>query len=72
MWQSRPYGSASEVVREALRLFETYQSVWASTLVALKGDLQEGMAAPQAGRVARMTMAAIKAEGRDGLSKRAP
>ena len=30
------YGSASEVVREALRLFESYQSVRASTLVALK------------------------------------
>ena len=32
------YGSASEVIREALRLFEAYQSVQASTLAALKAD----------------------------------
>ncbi len=66
------YGSASEVVREALRLFETYQSVRASTLMALKADLQDGMADLKAGRVAPMDMAAIKADGRAGRSKRAP
>ncbi len=30
------YGSASEVIREALRLFEAYQSVQTSSLIALK------------------------------------
>lgn len=58
------YGSASEVVREALRLFEAYQSVRVSTLVALKTDLEQGLLDRQSGRVAPMDMAALKAEGR--------
>jgi antitoxin ParD1/3/4 len=66
------YGSASEVVREALRLFEAYQSVRSSTLVALKADLENGMVDLQAGRVAPLNMAAIKAEGRARRSKNAP
>jgi antitoxin ParD1/3/4 len=58
------YGSASEVIREALRLFEAYQSVQASSLVALKADIAKGMADVQAGRVAEMNMAAVKTRGR--------
>lgn len=65
------YGSASEVVREALRLFEAYQSVKTSTLVALKADLETGMADLQAGRVAPMDMATIKAQGRARRTKHA-
>ena len=64
------YGSASEVVREALRLFEVYQSVRSSTLVALKADLERGLLDRQAGRVALMDMASIKAEGRARKSNR--
>ena len=63
------YGSASEVVREALRLFEAYQSVKTSTLLALKADLEKGVADRQAGRVVSMDMGAIKAEGRARRSK---
>lgn len=33
------YGSASEVIREALRLFEAYQTAQASSLAALKADI---------------------------------
>ena len=58
------YGSASEVIREALRLFETYQSFQASSLLALKADIEKGMADVQAGRVSKMDMASIKAKGR--------
>jgi len=58
------YGSASEVIREALRLFETYQSVQALGLVALKADIAKGMMDVQAGRVTEMNMASIKAQGR--------
>jgi antitoxin ParD1/3/4 len=58
------YGSASEVVREALRLFESYQSVRASTLLALRTDLEQGLLDRQTGRVAPMDMATLKAEGR--------
>jgi antitoxin ParD1/3/4 len=58
------YGSASEVIREALRLFEAYQSVQTSSLVALKSDIAKGMADVQAGRVSGMDMASIKDKGR--------
>lgn len=58
------YGSASEVIREALRLFEAYQSVQESSLVALKSDIERGMEDVKAGRVKPMDMANIKARGR--------
>lgn len=58
------YGSASEVIREALRLFEAYQSVQQSSLVALKSDIERGMEDVKAGRTKPMDMAAIKARGR--------
>ncbi len=58
------YGSASEVIREALRLFEAYQSVQALSLVALQADIAKGMMDVQAGRVTEMNMASIKAQGR--------
>lgn len=63
------YGSASEVIREALRLFEAYQSVQQSSLAALKVDIDQGMADLDAGRVSKMDMTAIKAQGR-ALQKR--
>ena len=58
------YGSASEVIREALRLFETYQSVQQTRLAALKADIDQGLADVEAGRVSPVNMADIKAEGR--------
>lgn len=57
------YGSASEVIREALRLFEAYQAVQTSILAALKLDIGQGLIDVQAGRVSKMDMSAIKAEG---------
>lgn len=61
------YGSASEVIREALRLFEAYQTVQKSSLAALRSDIAQGLADVQAQRVAPMDMAAIKAQGRAKL-----
>lgn len=61
------YGSASEVIREALRLFETYQTVRASSLLALKADIAQGMADVQAGRAGLVEMKDIKALGRSKL-----
>jgi antitoxin ParD1/3/4 len=58
------YGSASEVIREALRLFEAYHSVQQSSLVALKSDIERGIGDVKAGRTKPMDMAAIKARGR--------
>lgn len=61
------YGSASEVIREALRLFEAYQSVQAANLSSLKSDIAAGLADADAGRVSALDIAAIKAQGRTAL-----
>jgi len=61
------YGSASEVIREALRLFEAYQSVQATNLSSLKSDIALGLADARAGRVAPLNIAAIKTQGRARL-----
>ncbi len=61
------YGSASEVIREALRLFESYQAVKTSGLAALKADIAQGLADVHAGRVGAVDMASIKAMGRAQL-----
>lgn len=65
------YGSASEVIREALRLFETWQGVQAASLAALKADVAKGIADADAGRVGAIDMNAIKARGRAALKDRA-
>ena len=62
--ESGLYGSASEVIREALRLFEAYHSVQQSSLAALKADIEQGMPDVKAGHVVAMDMAATKDQGR--------
>lgn len=58
------YGSASEVIREALRLFEAYQTVQQSSIAALKADINKGIADAQSGRVKKMDMTLIKSKAR--------
>jgi len=58
------YGSASEVIREALRLFEAHQSVQQSSIAALRADIAQGMADVNAGHFSKIDMAAIKSQGR--------
>ena len=65
------FGSASEVIREALRLFESYQSVQGAALATLKADIEQGQADKRAGRVAHLNIDTIKAEGRKQQSARA-
>ncbi len=65
------FGSASEVIREALRLFEAYQSVQASTLAALKLDIAQGLADHAAGRAGALDVESIKAKGREILAAKA-
>lgn len=65
------FGSASEVIREALRLFESYQSVQSATLANLKADIEQGKADKRAGRVAPLNIANVKAEGRRQRSAKA-
>jgi antitoxin ParD1/3/4 len=62
--ESGLYSSASEVIREALRLFEAYQGVQAANLAALKADIAQGVADISAGRVREVSMASIKERGR--------
>ena len=64
------YGSASEVVREALRFFEAYHSVQTGSLAALKSDIAKGMQDVSAGRVSAGDMAAIKSQGRAALKQK--
>ena len=64
------YGSASEVIREALRLFEAYHTVQASSLAALKADIDLGMADARSGRVNAVDVHAIKAKGRAVLQSK--
>lgn len=58
------YGSASEVIREALRLFEAYQTARATSLVSLKKDIVVAIADIEAGRIDDLDMESIKQQGR--------
>lgn len=64
------YGSASEVIREALRLFEAYQTAQVASFASLKADIAQGMADVQAGQVSAMDVTAIKAQGRAVLQSK--
>jgi antitoxin ParD1/3/4 len=59
------YASASEVVREALRLMERHEQIEAAKLQWLREAYQAGLASGDAGE---LDMAAVKAEARK-LSK---
>jgi antitoxin ParD1/3/4 len=62
--ESGRYSSVSEVIREALRLFEAYQGIQAANLSALKADIDQGVADRDAGRVREVSMSSIKSRGR--------
>lgn len=64
------YGSASEVIREALRVFEAYQSMQAKTLAALKSDIAEGMKDLRAGNYGPLDLEEFKKRNRAELKKR--
>lgn len=62
--ESGLYGSASEVVREALRLLDTYEQSRQAAQVVLRADIELGMADRHAGRVTPFDPATIKQRGR--------
>ena len=64
------YGSASEVIREALRLFEAYQAARSSAMAALKADIVQGLGDVHAGKVSVADLAAIKTRGRAALGSK--
>ena len=64
------YGSASEVIREALRLFEAYEEVRMAKLESLRVDISHGLEDAKAGRVSEIDVAQLKQRGREILASR--
>lgn len=60
------YTSASEVVREALRLMERHEQTEAAKLVWLQQAYRDGLASGDAGEI---DFAAVKAEARAAMGK---
>lgn len=63
------YGSASEVIREALRLFEVYQATQTSHMKALRADIHQGLQDVNAKRVVALDVDGIKQQGRQRLKQ---
>lgn len=64
------YGSASEVIREALRLFEAYEEVRSAKLENLRLDIARGIDDVKSDRVSQVDIADIKQRGRELLASR--
>lgn len=60
------YGSASEVIREALRLLEEQDRIRAIKLEQLRRDIREGI---ESGSAGELDMEVIKKRGRERLKK---
>jgi antitoxin ParD1/3/4 len=60
------YGSASEVVREALRLMQEQDQFRAIKLEQLRADIRAGI---ESGSAGQLDVAAVKRRGRDRLTK---
>ncbi|EQD52556.1 addiction module antidote protein [mine drainage metagenome] len=63
------YASASEVVREALRLLDAYETVRASSLVKLRADVEAGWKDVEEGRVSDFNPEDVKRRGRERLAR---
>jgi antitoxin ParD1/3/4 len=68
--ESGLYGSASEVIREALRLFEAYEQVKTAKLDGLRQDIALGLSDAKKGRTKEVDFESIKKQGRRLLKKR--
>ncbi len=62
--ESGMYGSASEVIREALRVFEAQEALNQAKLEALRLEVAKGLADIEAGKVAALDVGTIKRRGR--------
>jgi len=63
------YNSASEVVREALRLMDSYERVRESALTKLRADVEAGWQQVQEGSVSDFNPTAAKQRGRKKLAE---
>ncbi len=68
--ESGMYGSASEVIREALRLFEAYEQVKTAKLDSLRQDIAKGLNDVKNGRVKKVDFENLKQQGRQLLKVR--
>ncbi len=68
--ESGLYGSASEVIREALRLFEAYEQVKTAKLDNLRQDIAQGLSDVKNGRLKELDFASLKKQGRQLLKTR--
>lgn len=68
--ESGMYGSASEVIREALRLFEAYEQVKTAKLDSLRQDIAQGLSDVKNGRAKEIDFAGLKQQGRQLLRAR--
>ncbi len=68
--ESGMYGSASEVIREALRLFEAYEQVKTAKLDGLRQDIAKGLNDVKNGRVKEVDFESLKQQGRQSLKTR--
>jgi antitoxin ParD1/3/4 len=67
--KSGRYTSASEVIREALRLMETHDRALDQGLAQLQSDVQEGLRDLEAGRSSPFDDAAVERIKRAGRAK---
>lgn len=68
--ESGMYGSASEVIREALRFFEAYEQVKTSKLDILRQDIAQGLSDAKNGRTKEIDFTSMKQQGRQILQSR--
>lgn len=68
--ESGMYGSASEVIREALRLFEAYEQVKTAKLDSLRQDIAKGLNDAKNEHVKEVDFESLKQHGRQLLKTR--
>jgi antitoxin ParD1/3/4 len=68
--ESGMYDSASEVIREALRLFEAYEQVKTAKLDSLRQDIAKGLNDVKNGRAKEVDFESLKQQGRQLLQTR--
>jgi antitoxin ParD1/3/4 len=68
--ESGMYGSASEVIREALRLFEAYEQVKTTKLDSLRQDIAKGLSDVTNDHTEEVDFESLKRQGRKILQTR--
>ncbi|MBN1764064.1 MAG: type II toxin-antitoxin system ParD family antitoxin [Sedimentisphaerales bacterium] len=64
------YTSASEVIREGLRLLQEQEQLRAVKLKALKSEIKKGLNDAKSGRTSSLDIDSVKARGRKIINKK--